>query len=141
MGTSKKRHNSGSHASSRVRIGGGSANVVDRLKSKNRIFSKSQLTKIKATQAAIQTPPIATNEGDDEDWITQGSVPYDDRMEDILEGKEAFELSHEGEWAALLDSYYETTPGKRRVFLPYIHTALLTPLQKTKGSKNTSRPH
>ncbi|KAK1216314.1 hypothetical protein PQX77_021063 [Marasmius sp. AFHP31] len=114
MGTSKKRHNSGSHASSRVRIGGGSANIADRLKSKNRVFSKGQLTKIKATQAIIQTPPTAIDEGDDEDWITQGTVPYDERMEDILKGQEVFETSHEGEWAVLLDSYYKTTPGKRR---------------------------
>ncbi|KAK1220387.1 hypothetical protein PQX77_016845 [Marasmius sp. AFHP31] len=115
MGTSKKRHNSGSHASPRVRIGGGSANIADRLKSKNRVFSKGQLTKIKAAQAIIQTPPLtAMDEGDDEDWITQGAIPYDDRMEDVLKGQEVFEPSHEAEWAALLDSYYETTPKKQR---------------------------
>ncbi|KAK1232440.1 hypothetical protein PQX77_004416 [Marasmius sp. AFHP31] len=116
MGRTKRKLNSGSHASSQVRIAGGSATLADRLKrqAKNQRFTKTQLTKLKAAQAAIQTPATDIFSEEDDEWITQGSIVCDEMMEGVLQGQDMVELSHEGEWLALVNDYYETSSGKRK---------------------------
>ncbi|KAJ3712392.1 hypothetical protein C8R42DRAFT_647550 [Lentinula raphanica] len=117
--SSKRRTYGKSGSSKRQRFAGGAETMADLLRSKLKTHSQTQITKLKAKQE-VMLPIDSSSQGDGGDGSDDemgGPVDidgYDNRMEDVLEGRDILEHSHMGDFEDIAAGYFETDAGKKQ---------------------------
>ncbi|KAJ3746941.1 hypothetical protein EV360DRAFT_76388, partial [Lentinula raphanica] len=117
--SSKRRTYGKSGSSKRQRFAGGAESMADLLRSKLKTHSQTQITKLKSKQE-LMLPFDSSSQGgggDDSDDEIGGPADvdgYDNRMEDVLEGRDTLEHSHMGDFEDIAAGYFDTDAGKKQ---------------------------